>query len=127
MSADPSLIADLIRAGVDADLVQRVALELGRASAEREAIEKRRQVEAERSRLYRERGGGAISGELRAYVLARDGFACVYCGARGLPLTCDHVLPVSRGGLTCECNLAACCTPCNSAKRDLTPAEWGGR
>ena len=53
MSADPSLIADLIRAGVDADLVQRVALELGRASAEREAIETRRQADRERQALRR--------------------------------------------------------------------------
>lgn len=52
--SDPTLIADMIRAGVDADLVQRVALEIGRASAEREAIEKRRQ--ADRERQARRRG-----------------------------------------------------------------------
>jgi hypothetical protein len=58
--SDPSLIADLIRAGVDADLVQRVALELGRASAEREAIEKRRQADRERQ------------ARRRSHVMSRD-------------------------------------------------------
>ncbi|SOR26796.1 protein of unknown function [Methylorubrum extorquens] len=58
--SDPSLIADLIRAGVDADLVQRVALELGRASAEREAIERRRQADRERQ------------ARRRSHVMSRD-------------------------------------------------------
>lgn len=58
--SDSTLIADLIRAGVDADLVQRVALELGRASAEREAIEKRRQADRERQ------------ARRRSHVMSRD-------------------------------------------------------
>ncbi|WP_155773730.1 hypothetical protein [Methylorubrum extorquens] len=70
MSADPSLIADLIRAGVDADLVQRVALELGRASAEREAIEKRRQ--ADRERQARRRGHVMSRDVTLQTVTARD-------------------------------------------------------
>lgn len=46
--ADQNLIADLARAGLDPELLQRVVMELARASAEREAIEARRQNDRER-------------------------------------------------------------------------------
>ncbi len=52
---DPTLIADLVRANVDPELVQRVALELARAQAERQALEKRRA--ADRARKARGRHG----------------------------------------------------------------------
>ena len=89
---------------------------------------------------------------LNGDVLARDGFACVYCGAAprlrsGRPdtgaLTLDHVVPRSRAikgrvtvvgpgpaagkrvNVTSWENLVTACEPCNHSKADRTPAEAG--
>ncbi|MCB9696992.1 MAG: HNH endonuclease [Alphaproteobacteria bacterium] len=81
----------------------------------------------------------------RQNVLARDGYACQYCGVRpvrpsGRPdlseLTLDHVVPRSRSakgkvrtadgqvvGVTSWSNVVACCVPCNSKKAARTPEE----
>ncbi|MFG1461765.1 HNH endonuclease [Xanthobacter sp. DSM 24535] len=124
MSAD--LIARLIEAGTPAHLVAEVAMALGRADAERSALEGRREADRERSRARREECPEKEWIRLRALVFARDGFACVYCGAQGGNLHCDHVMPFSRGGRSALQNLATACDTCNSAKRDRTPEEWGG-
>lgn len=55
---------------------------------------------------------------LRARVLARDGYRCVYC-AEPFPaeqLTLDHVQPRLRGGDRSEGNLVSACAPCNLRK-----------
>jgi len=57
-----------------------------------------------------------IPRQLRWRVFARDNFTCVLCGASGVPLECDHVVPVSKGGATEEDNLQALCEPCNRRK-----------
>lgn len=80
-------------------------------------IDEHRSAEAARTRLYRQRGGGAIPDELRAAVYARDGYRCVYCGSEQ-NLQCDHVIPVSKQGPTTFENLATACQPCNARKRD---------
>jgi 5-methylcytosine-specific restriction endonuclease McrA len=40
-------------------------------------------------------------------------------------LTCDHVVPRSRGGRTEWSNIVTCCIPCNRRKGGRTPAEAG--
>ncbi|WIG60449.1 MAG: HNH endonuclease family protein [Ktedonobacterales bacterium] len=62
--------------------------------------------------------------ELRAAVFARDNYTCQYCGAHGVSLQCDHVMPVSRGGSNELTNLVTACKPCNLSKHDKTPEEW---
>lgn len=37
---------------------------------------------------------------------------------------CDHVVPLSRGGLSVMENLATACGPCNRSKNYRTPGEW---
>jgi 5-methylcytosine-specific restriction endonuclease McrA len=59
----------------------------------------------------------------RRALLARDDHVCAYCGGRAT--TMDHVLPRSRGGRHAWENLVAACSPCNGAKDDRTPEEWG--
>lgn len=83
----------------------------------------------------------------RENVIARDRFACLYCGCQprrpgGRPdmeaLTVDHVVPRAqseygyvsapwRGGALISLNdwenLAAACRPCNQRKADRTPRE----
>jgi len=83
----------------------------------RDAEIARREKDRQHTALYRSRGGGRISSELRAQVFERDGFACVYCGSAER-LECDHLLPVSKGGSTSLENLAAACKPCNCSKGD---------
>jgi len=65
----------------------------------------------------------------RRGILARDGYACQYCG-RSLPamhLTVDHVVPRSRGGRATWDNLVAACAPCNRRKGGRLPGEAGMR
>jgi 5-methylcytosine-specific restriction endonuclease McrA len=61
--------------------------------------------------------------KVRTAVLKRDQHRCFYCGERAT--TVDHLRPVSRGGTDHESNLVACCSDCNAAKGDKTPAEFG--
>lgn len=63
----------------------------------------------------------------RRGVLARDAFACQYCGAqpgRGA-LTIDHVVPRSMGGGKTWQNLVTACMPCNRRKGGRRPREAG--
>lgn len=57
----------------------------------------------------------------------RDGYLCLYCGARGSArsLTRDHIVPTSRGGPDAWTNVATACRVCNLAKANRTPEEWG--
>ena len=61
---------------------------------------------------------------MRLIMFERDGWVCVYCGLRTSPLTCDHVLPVSRGGSSTLDNLVTACLACNLAKATSTPEQW---
>jgi 5-methylcytosine-specific restriction endonuclease McrA len=51
---------------------------------------------------------------------------CYYCGCQTSPakLTMDHVVPLTRGGLSTKNNLVACCKECNSKKKTMLPQEW---
>jgi hypothetical protein len=79
---------------------------------------------------FAQKHGGLPEGEtppLRAYVKApiprklskavfeRDAYRCVTCSSH-MDLTCDHVLPESKGGPTSLENLQTMCRPCNSRK-----------
>lgn len=61
----------------------------------------------------------------RSSIMARDGYTCQYCGAKGKNLTLDHVTPRERGGQHTWENLVACCTACNNKKGNRTPQEAG--
>lgn len=61
---------------------------------------------------------------LRTAVFERDDYTCRYCGARGVRLECDHVVPVAKGGQTHIENLATACLPCNRSKGSKTLQEW---
>lgn len=59
----------------------------------------------------------------REYVYSRDGYQCIYCGARE-NLSLDHIIPLTRGGGNEPGNLATACGSCNSSKGNKTPEEW---
>lgn len=64
---------------------------------------------------------------LRFEVFKRDGFACVYCGAKAPTaiLNADHVKPVVDGGGDTMENLVTACADCNNGKgaQPLDPAS----
>lgn len=45
------------------------------------------------------------------------GSICLACGANGVPLEADHVIPISLGGANDISNIQPLCMPCNRAKR----------
>jgi 5-methylcytosine-specific restriction endonuclease McrA len=52
---------------------------------------------------------------------------CAYCGrkqSRNIRLTKEHVVPVSKGGVTDKSNIIPACKRCNSAKSDEDLADW---
>lgn len=62
-----------------------------------------------------------MTSKLRQKIKERDGFACKQCGASvsqepHLLLEIDHIIPVSKGGLTTEDNLQTLCWRCNRSK-----------
>jgi 5-methylcytosine-specific restriction endonuclease McrA len=69
---------------------------------------------------------GALFGyEVRAYLLEKWGRRCAYCGAAGVPLEIEHIVPRSRGGTDRVSNLTLACHRCNRAKGNRTAAEFG--
>lgn len=70
--------------------------------------------------------------EVRQEIILRDHFTCAYCNRHGAIdsdpdggyWTIDHVIPFSKGGITCADNGALSCAQCNSEKRDMSPAQY---
>lgn len=57
-------------------------------------------------------------------ILEQSGHCCVYCGkpfSESLPVTQDHVVPISKGGHHTKDNVVPSCKPCNSRKKDKFP------
>jgi 5-methylcytosine-specific restriction endonuclease McrA len=61
----------------------------------------------------------------RRNVFLRDHYICQYCGQQFDPkyLTCDHIMPKSRGGITGWTNIVTSCIYCNLKKADKLPEE----
>ncbi len=59
--------------------------------------------------------------KLRLRILQRDGYQCFWCGEDAN--TCDHVIPVARGGSDDPDNLVAACKRCNFSRQDRLPEE----
>jgi hypothetical protein len=65
-------------------------------------------------------GSRSLSLRTRFFVMKRDSFACVFCGAsgQGVRLEVDHRIPRARGGTDAIENLQTLCFDCNRGKRD---------
>lgn len=59
----------------------------------------------------------------RKQILQRDKYTCRYCGDFGDTL--DHILPISRGGLTSPKNCVTACKICNHDKADEVDGWYG--
>jgi hypothetical protein len=60
---------------------------------------------------------------VRAVILERDDYICVYCGSGG-ELHVDHRLSLSRGGSNGFGNLFTSCGPCNWSKGPKLLKDW---
>lgn len=58
-------------------------------------------------------------------ILKRDNYTCQYCGARGVPMTTDHIIPKKAGGIDSWENLVCACTKCNNLKGNREPEQAG--
>ena len=69
-----------------------------------------------------------ISNRIRFLVLKRDGFRCVYCGARAgdVELQVDHVEPKAKGGANELENYVSACRDCNGGKGATEPISGAG-
>lgn len=57
-------------------------------------------------------------------ILARDGYACTYCGSEE-NLTLDHIVPRCKGGARWDSdNVTTCCRSCNQAKGSMSLADF---
>ena len=63
----------------------------------------------------------------RINLMARDNFACQYCGAKPhrSELNLDHVVPRSLGGRSTWENVVTSCVDCNRTKGGRTPVQAG--
>lgn len=62
-----------------------------------------------------------LSGSSRM-IYEMDGYTCVYCGVQK-DLLIEHIRPLSRGGVTSECNCVTACRLCNAEKGNKTAVE----
>jgi hypothetical protein len=89
------------------------------ASLHGELVANRKSVQQVRKQVGLDFIRDRIPRETQWEVFAACGYRCVLCGAGGgVPLTVDHIVPISRGGSSRAYNLQALCGPCNSRKRD---------
>jgi len=110
-----ALIRDMIAEGATPQLIL-IAVEA--IEARDAAAADRRAMDAQRTRRYRQRGGGQVDAGTRQKILERDGFACLNCGSEEA-LEIDHIIPLAGGGHpTDEENLQTLCRSCNAKKRD---------
>ena len=62
-----------------------------------------------------------MTSSLREKIKIRDGYVCQICGLsvndeKNLLLEIDHIVPLSKGGITSESNLQTLCWKCNRSK-----------
>jgi 5-methylcytosine-specific restriction endonuclease McrA len=75
-----------------------------------------------RSRASRRRHVAAVPPSGEELIAEHFGGRCAYCAKPAD--TYDHIVPVSRGGVTDIYNIVPACRSCNSKKKDKDPDEW---
>ena len=57
-------------------------------------------------------------------ILVEHEHKCAYCGRSDVPMTMDHIVPLSKGGLHTKENITTACMSCNSGKKDKSKEEY---
>jgi 5-methylcytosine-specific restriction endonuclease McrA len=91
-----------------------------RREAALHALEQARPAPPRKTR--RPRNDNDVWRQLKREVLAIG--RCVCCG-KTEDLTVDHIVPLAAGGSNSRRNLQCLCRPCNYAKADRLPSEYG--
>lgn len=86
-----------------------------RRRAWRQAHSESRKVNEQKRRIKKLGNGGEFTLEEWTALCELHGNKCLRCGSTG-PLTVDHVVPVSKGGVNSIENLQPLCLSCNSSK-----------
>lgn len=68
-----------------------------------------------------------LSEWVRASVLMRDGFQCLWCEAKGIELHVDHIVPVAMGGTDATDNLRTLCRYCNMGRSNFQTDAFTAR
>lgn len=57
-------------------------------------------------------------------ILDAHNYCCAYCGRDDVPMTEDHILAITNGGLDNKENINPACRSCNSSKGDRLLEDW---
>lgn len=123
MSAIATALKHMLAAGMPHDAIVAAVAEMEAALTPSVDPRVARKRERDRDRMAAYRAHPTPWPELRLAVFERDGWTCVYCGSID-DLHCDHVQPLSAGGLHDQSNLATACHSCNLSKGARAPAAW---
>ncbi len=94
-----------------------------RASQKRHKDTRRSRGQCRRARLAGSNSPG-VSPFMWEQIVKAFGGKCFYCGCSDHPLTRDHVVPISRGGLDDFGNVVPACGRCNASKGARTLDEF---
>lgn len=129
---DYRVLADVIekmrQTRATSEMIADVVALLAQDIAERNAARRTPQPDEHSGKRDSNRSRRGMSDQrwrsLRQRIFERDDYACQYCGC-GDDLTCDHIVPLVRGGTNDNENLATACRSCNSSKGEKLLSEWG--
>lgn len=95
---------------------------ISRCTGERSSIELHSIVACDGALHHGQPKKPALSNRI---LFRRDQNLCMYCGKEFVDreLSCDHIVPTSRGGPNTWANVVAACRRCNHYKQNRTPEE----
>lgn len=83
-----------------------------------------RRARASRRRARRVAASGSDLTDAQWYAILEAWARCAYCGADGVALQRDCVLPISRGGRYTLENVVPACRSCNASKSNEEVTTW---
>lgn len=88
------------------------------------AVSQSRRARASRRRARRVAASGSDLTDAQWFLILDAWRRCAYCGADGVALQKDCVLPISRGGRYTRENVVPACRSCNASKCNDEVTSW---
>lgn len=88
------------------------------------AVSQSRRARAQRRRVKRVAASGSDLTDAEWFQILEAWGVCAYCGADGVALQRDCVLPISRGGRYTLDNVVPACRSCNASKSNDEVTSW---